>query len=295
MIALSNGYRFTFCCGSGALGFSGLGWPWEAPLRWLGLLNPHALTVVAKTVTAEPIRGNLSPWHPWTCVRLIPGGATNAVGLTNPGIDRWFQRDYLRARRNHIDLAVSVKAESSDEARELVALLWGCEVPFIEVNASCPNVKKQEDVAKIVGVLSELKSAAWPLILKLSLDQIDPDFIRAVEGNVEALHAINTIPWAKIYPQKPSPIQRYRHGQQGGVSGEPIKSLAIDAVCRLRDMTSLPIVGGGGISSLDDVLAFEEAGASAFSIGTLFLRCPWLPNQIINQYRDQHDILERIR
>ena len=89
MITLSNGHRFEYMAASGALAFDGKGWPWERPLVWSGLIRPELFTVVIKTLTRQPRKGNLRWWKPWTCTRLIPGGAVNKIGLTNPGIEWW--------------------------------------------------------------------------------------------------------------------------------------------------------------------------------------------------------------
>lgn len=92
MIRFSNGHAFEYMTASGALGFDGKGWPWEQPFRWTGLLKPSLFTSVIKTLTPGPIRGNLQ-WHnPTRCLRPIPHGVVNAVGLGNPGIDWWCKK-----------------------------------------------------------------------------------------------------------------------------------------------------------------------------------------------------------
>ena len=92
MITLSNGHAFEYMVASGALAFDGKGWPWERLLVWLGLIKPELFTVVIKSLTRNPRPGNLRWWKPWTCVRLIPGGSVNKVGLTNPGIEWWCKK-----------------------------------------------------------------------------------------------------------------------------------------------------------------------------------------------------------
>ena len=92
MITLANGHKFKYMVASGALAFDGKGWPWERPLVWLGLIKPELFTVVIKSLTRNPRPGNLRWWKPWTCVRLIPGGSVNKVGLTNPGIEWWCKK-----------------------------------------------------------------------------------------------------------------------------------------------------------------------------------------------------------
>lgn len=94
MVTLSNGHSFEFMAASGALAFDGRGWPWEKPLRWIGLLKPDLFTIVVKSLTLKPRKGNLRLWKPFGCVRLIRKGTVNAVGLTNPGIDWWVREVY---------------------------------------------------------------------------------------------------------------------------------------------------------------------------------------------------------
>ena len=89
MIKFKNGYEMEFGCASGALAWYGEGWWWEYPLRLLDVIQPHKLTIISKTLTFDPRIGNLKWWCPWRCVTLIPEGAVNSVGLTNPGYKRW--------------------------------------------------------------------------------------------------------------------------------------------------------------------------------------------------------------
>lgn len=290
MIKLSNDYMFDFACGSGALGFDGKGWPWEKPLKWLGVLDPSKFTVVLKTLTLNPIVGNLSLWHPWTCVRLLPNGSvTNCVGLTNPGITGWYKKYYPIK----YDYALSIKTSSVSEAGSIVSYLKSyniIDIKYIELNISCPNVKYlSDDLPEILRSFEYLETAKFnspiPIVLKLALDQIDERFIELCNPYVDAYHAINTIPWSVIFKNKESPIERYKHKQKGGVSGPLIHDYAINAVKRLKYMTSKPIIGGGGIDSLEAINRFKDAGAQAFSIGTCFLRQPWKPNRIIREYR----------
>jgi dihydroorotate dehydrogenase (NAD+) catalytic subunit len=290
MIRFSNGHELTFCNGSGALAFDGRGWWWEFPLRWLGILDPKAFTVVAKTVTVFPREGNLSLWHPWTCVRVLRNswstGAVNAVGLTNPGVEHWVNHHYPTAMKKGYKIAASVSPEHDIEASLLANQLMKsrADLAYIEVNLSCPNVKHVP--IDIPVMLEKLSYAKHPLVLKLSEDQITPEFIKASEKYVEAYHAINSIPWDNVMPRShKSPIQKYSHGQKGGVSGEFIFARALDAVAKLKTLTNKPVIGGGGIFHLIDVRCFEQAGAEAFSIGTCFMLRPWKPNRIVRQYQ----------
>ena len=277
-ITLSNNYVIDFCASSGALGFDGRGWPWEWPLRWIGVLDPKAFTIVAKTVTIESRKGNLSWWHPWTSVKLLSNqSVVNAIGLTNPGIYSWVAKDLKRGQSLKYNLAASISVSSIISAAQCVQAIHMCEkLPFVEVNISCPNINND---LKISTILEIFQDCGFPLVLKLGIHQINEEFIKSVDSFVEVYHAINSVPWYVLYPDKKSPLN-----SDGGLSGRTIKKIAIDAVSRLKRMTSKSIIGGGGIMCLDDVWDFEVAGASAFSIGSCFLLSPWRPNQIVEDY-----------
>jgi dihydroorotate dehydrogenase (NAD+) catalytic subunit len=285
MIRFKNGHELTFACASGALAFDGRGWWWEQPLRWLGLLDPTAFTVVAKTVTYRPKPGNLSMWHPWTCVRPVGKGLpglVNAVGLTNPGISRWVSRDYPAAKRQGYKIAASVKPETCDEAAAMADMLRPLDLAYVEANLSCPNVANDQNSAG--NVLANLQGCGHPVVLKLAQNQCTPAFVTGVDEHVDAYHAINTIPWGDLY-QDPSPIEKYRHKQKGGVSGAYIIEQAVAAVKVIRQTTDKPVIGGGGIFTVEDALRFEWAGAKAFSLGTCFTYYPWRPNRIVRAYQ----------
>ncbi len=282
MIRFSNGQEIEFFTGSGALGFDGRGWWWEYPLRWLGLIDPCALAIVVKTLTLHPRRGNLRGYAPWRCVRLLPGGTVNAVGLTNPGIEGWVRTCYPRMQRMRLQTVVSVYAESVDEATQFARLLAPLHLTAIELNASCPNVPHDLAVAHVVAIAQVLREARHPLIVKVGYDQPYVEIAQALEGIAEAVHAINAVPWRLVFPDKPSPLA---HLGGGAVSGEPIRPFVREAVAHLRQATRLPIIAGGGIYTLRDLEELWALGARAFSIGTLFLRAPWRPNRLIRQWR----------
>ncbi len=281
MIELSNGARLEFLTGSGALGFDGRGWWWEYPLRWLGLLDPHAFTIVVKTLTLHPRRGNLRWYAPWRAVRLLPGGTVNAVGLTNPGIDWWIRTCYPRMRRMGLQTIVSVFPETVEEAHQFAEKLRPLQMEGIELNASCPNVAHASAVCHVVSLAEALSTAGHPLIVKLGYDQPYLEIARALEGVAEAVHAINAVPWRIVFPDKPSPLARLGGG---AVSGEPIRPFVREAVAQLARHTRLPIIAGGGIYTVHDLEELWALGARAFSIGTLFLRAPWMPNRLVRAW-----------
>jgi dihydroorotate dehydrogenase len=101
---------------------------------------------------------------------------------------------------------------------------------------------------------------------------------------LQAIHAINTVPWSDIFGLRRSPVED-EWKSKGGVSGPLIRDHAVGAVFNIKLDCNLPVIGGGGIRTIQDVYEFEDAGADAFSIGSLFMGCPWRPNRIIKQYR----------
>lgn len=293
MITLSNEERVEFLTGSGALGFDGRGWWWEYPLRWIGVLNPRDFAIVVKTLTLRPRKGNLRWYAPWRCVRLIPGGTVNAVGLTNPGIDWWIHTCYPRMRRMGLQIVVSVYPESVAEAQAFADKLRPLQLTAIELNASCPNVAhcEADAVHHVYSIACALRASGHPLIVKVGYDQPYGTIAQAVEGVADAIHAINAVPWRLVYPDRPSPLARLGGG---GVSGEPIRPFVREAVRRLKETTRLPIIAGGGIYTLQDLQELWTLGARAFSIGTLFLRAPWMPNRLVRAWR-QLNLQEDVR
>ncbi len=201
MIALSNGHNFEFQCASGALGFDGLGYFWEKPLRWLKVIDTTKFTVVAKTVTTNPRKGNLSMLHPWTCVRLLKHGTVNCVGLSNPGIERWADHYYPRTPHN---IAASIMTDSWEDAFALGSFLDPLNLMFVELNVSCPNTEHKLS-EKLYKTVKGFKAACHhPIIVKLSSDQTKDQALveQLAMDEIEAIHAINTVPWNDIFPDK---------------------------------------------------------------------------------------------
>jgi dihydroorotate dehydrogenase (NAD+) catalytic subunit len=285
LIRLSNGAELEVLVASGALAFDGRGWIWEWPLRWLGLLDPREFAVVVKTLTRHPRRGNLRWYRPWGCVRLIPGGVVNAVGLTNPGIEWWIRRCYPTMQKMGLVTIASIYAEAPGEAAEMAKMLAPLCLAAVELNASCPNTE-DDLLTNVQAVVETARQASencpHPLIIKLSYSQDYVSIAQQLEGVVEAVHAINTVPWRVVFPGKKSPLE---HLGGGGVSGPVILPYAIEAVSKLSRAVSTPIIAGGGIQSVEDMRRLQEAGASAFSIGSLFLTRPWRPTALAREWK----------
>ncbi len=142
MIKLSNGKVLDFLAASGALAYDGRGWLWEYPFRWLGLIEPRLFTIVVKSLTRKPRKGNLRWYKPWSCIRLISGGVINAVGLTNPGIEWWISSCYPKIQEISLDVIVSIYPETVEECLEMISMLNSLDIVAVEINASCPQHRR---------------------------------------------------------------------------------------------------------------------------------------------------------
>ncbi|MBI2484063.1 hypothetical protein HYV71_02675 [Candidatus Uhrbacteria bacterium] len=288
MITLSNGHSFEHMAASGALAFDGKGWPWEQPLRWAGLLDPSLFTVVIKTLTRHPRKGNLRWYNPLRCVRFMRTGAVNAVGLTNPGIEWWCEKIGPTINKNDIAMMGSILSDANtDELAEMTEMLNAFDLVGLEVNASCPNTQGEMlgNVETVIEGLTKVKAKTrFPLVVKLSVMHDIEHLVKRLEGLVEAI-SINTVPWAKMFPDTKSPLSKFGGG---GVSGKIAQPYTWDMVQRLVALTSLPVIGPG-VWDYNDIASLRMLGASAISFGSLFMRYPWRPT--LYARRDTNEIL----
>ncbi len=285
MITFSNGHKFKFVTASGALAFDGQGWPWEKPLRWIGLLDPTLFTNVTKTLTRSPRRGNLRWSHPWSVVKgLSGGGIVNAIGLTNPGIEWWLEK-VAPAIPEGLHIVPSIEANDERETADMIQLLGGA--PFIrgiELNLSCPNARENGDrtTEKIVTICRHAaKISMVPLIAKLSYTHDYVGIAKEIEKEkkIESL-SINSVPWEAIYPERPSPLAKYGGG---GVSGRLIQDYTWEMVEELAIASKIPVIGPS-VWDYDDIQTITDKGAKAVSFGSVFVRHPWRPTLFVRRW-----------
>ncbi len=287
MIIFSNGHRFQFMTASGALAFDGKGWPWEWPLRWIGLLQPELFTIVTKTLTRQPREGNLRWSHPWTVVKKIgEDGMVNAIGLTNPGIE-WWIREIAPHIPKRYQIIVSLEAVDPDETMEMVAMLNGHPgdgLKGIELNLSCPNSPHAGDRSTETALLIcevAARVSPLPLIAKLSYTH---DYVAIAKGlqkikKMEAL-SINSIPWRVIFPHASSPLEQFGGG---GVSGKSIQSLSWKMMKELSAASTIPVIGPS-VWDYEDIRRIFDQGAKAVSFGSVFVHHPWRPTQFVRRW-----------
>lgn len=283
MIKLSNGYKFEYMVASGALAFDGKGWPHEKYFlryfkKWLDL---SLFTIVAKTVTYNPRKGNLRLWCPWQCIKKIPDGVVNAVGLTNKGIEWWAEKVGVFADQKKIPLVGSIFSDKIEHLVEMARIMNDFDLVALEINASCPDTGAEflGNTARIVAGCQEVKKVSrFPLILKVSVVHNINEILSYIKEIIEAI-SINSVPWKVIFPNKKSPLE-YLGG--GGVSGKIAQCCTWPLVRDLVAITSIPVIGPS-VWNFEDMQRLRNLGAQAISFGSIFLKYPWRPTKFVKR------------
>ncbi len=291
MITLSNGHHFEYLAASGALAYDGRGWPWEWPLRWCNLIDPSLFTIVTKTLTYHPRRGNLRWSHPWSCVKTLKDGVVNAIGLTNPGFEWWLKNIAPRIPVRRYALVCSIMEDDPKRLVEMVQALNPIPIRAIELNASCPNTEHEitKNVEKIVESIQQIHAvSAHPIFLKLSIQQDYLALAKATEGHVEAL-SINSIPWKIAFPEHISPLDSLGGG---GVSGKIAQKFTWKMVRDLSANTRTPVIGPG-VWEFEDLQKIRNLGAKAISFGSIFMRYPWRSTAFVRRERGEGSVLSQ--
>lgn len=237
--------------------------------------------VVTKGVANVPWPGNPTPR-----IAETYGGMINAIGLQNPGIDVFCERDIPFLKKYDTKIIVNVCGKSERDYVEVVERLAGEPVDMLEINISCPNVKEGgiafgQNAANIEHITKAIKNVAkQPVIMKLSPNVTDiTEMAKAAEaGGADVLSLINTITGMKI------DINRQTFAvanKTGGLSGPAVKPVAVRMVYQVANAVKIPIIGMGGIAMAEDALEFILAGATAVSIGTANFHNPSTTLEVI--------------
>ena len=224
--------------------------------------------VVTKGVANVPWPGNPTPR-----IAETYGGMMNAIGLQNPGINVFCERDIPFLKKFDTKIIVNVCGKSTEEYCEVVERLADEPVDMLEINISCPNVKEGgiafgQNPKAVEDITREVKKyAKQPVIMKLSPNVTDiTETAKAAEaGGADVLSLINTLTGMKI------DIHRQTFAianKTGGLSGPAVKPVAVRMVYQVANAVKVPIIGMGGISTYEDAVEFILAGASAVSVGT---------------------------
>ena len=242
--------------------------------------------VVTKGVANVPWPGNPTPR-----VAEVYGGMLNAIGLQNPGIDVFVQRDIPFLTHYDTRIIVNVCGKTASDYIEVVERLAEQPVDMLEINISCPNVKEGgiafgQNAASVEEITKEVKKyARQPVIMKLSPNVTDiTEMAKAAEaGGADVISLINTLTGMKI------DVNRRKFAlanRTGGMSGPAVHPIAVRMVYQAAQAVNIPIIGMGGVQSTEDALELILAGATAVSVGTANFTNPTATIDIINGIQD---------
>lgn len=250
--------------------------------------------VIVKGTTLLPREGNDYPRMAET-----PMGMLNCVGLQNKGVDYFCESIYPKIKDIDTNMIVNVSGNAPDNYAECAARINELEnIPAIELNISCPNVKQGgmafgttvEGASAVVKAVREVYKKT--LIVKLSPNVTDiVSIAKAVEAEgADAVSLINTLMGTKIDIEKRKIVLSIG---TGGLSGPCVKPVAVRMVNQVSKAVKIPVVGLGGISSTEDAIEFLMAGATAIEIGTANFLDPAISEKVaigINEWLDNHGV-----
>lgn len=249
--------------------------------------------VVTKGVANVPWPGNPTPR-----VAETYGGMLNAIGLQNPGIEVFCERDLPFLQQFDTKVIVNVCGKTVEDYLEVVERLGDEPVDMLEINVSCPNVKEGaiafgQNAQTLCQVTQAVKRRAkQPVIMKLSPNVTDiAEMARAAEaGGADAVSLINTLTGMKIDVEKRRFVLANR---TGGLSGPAIKPVAVRMVYQASHAVKIPVIGMGGIQTAADALEFILAGASAVAVGAANFFNPYATVEIVDgiaEYMERHGV-----
>ncbi|MCR5116291.1 MAG: dihydroorotate dehydrogenase [Lachnospiraceae bacterium] len=249
-------------------------------------------------VTTKGVASVAWPGNPVPRVTEVYGGMLNAIGLQNPGIDVFVERDIPFLKKYDTKIIVNVCGKTVEEYLKVVERLASEPVDMLEINVSCPNVKEGaiafgQDAGCLENITREIKKIAkQPVIMKLSPNVTRiADMAKAAEaGGADAISLINTITGMKI------DIERRKFvlaNKTGGMSGPAIKPVAVRMVYEASHAVSIPVIGMGGIATAEDAIEFMMAGATMIAVGAANFVNPNATLDIIDgivAYMQKHNI-----
>lgn len=249
--------------------------------------------ISTKGMTLEPRVGNPVP-------RIAEGDSVilNAVGLQNPGVESFIEKDLGYLKSKGVVIIANVAGKTLEDYGKICARLNGL-VDFVELNISCPNVKaggmafgiKPESIKEVTRV-SKNSLTKTPLMVKLSpnVESISVNAKAAEDSGADCVSLINTLTGMVIDLERRKPIIA---NNTGGVSGAGIRPIALRMVYEAAHAVKIPVIGMGGIASGEDALSFMMAGAKAVQVGTAnFTNANAMPEIIsqMNAWLDGHNI-----
>ncbi|MDR1362591.1 MAG: dihydroorotate dehydrogenase [Spirochaetaceae bacterium] len=266
-------FRNPVIAASGTFGYGG---------EYEGLLDIAALGGICTkglTLTAREGNGGERLWE-------TPSGLLNSIGLENPGIEAFIDKELPRLRALGPAVIANLSGSSVDEYQRGAELLSASSIDMVELNISCPNVKQGGmsfglDAEAAASVVAPVRSACKkPLMVKLS--PAAPDIAAVaracVRHGADALSLVNTFRGMAIDIHKRRPVF---DNVAAGLSGPAIRPLALHIIWELYERVNVPIIGLGGIARAEDAIEFLMAGAAAVQVGSATFANPGAMNQII--------------
>lgn len=251
--------------------------------------------IATKGTTLNKRTGNLAPR-----IAETPSGMLNSVGLQNPGIDHFIEKDLPYLMQKDTVILANFAGSTVEECVAVAEKLDATDVHMLELNISCPNVKQG---GAAFGTSCEMasevtsrvrKATTKPLVVKLSPNVTSiTDIAKAVEAaGADALSLINTLLGMRIDINTGRPILR---NNVGGMSGPAVFPIAVRMVWQTANAVNIPIIGMGGVSSGRDAIELMMAGASAVQVGAAIFTDPLAPVRIVeemNEFLDNKGIAD---
>ena len=244
--------------------------------------------VVTKAISLYPRAGNKH-----LRITETKAGMINSIGLENVGIEKFIEVKLPELTENNINFVMNVAGSTLDEYVKVAKICDDNNIKAIELNVSCPNVKAgclefgtdENSLYELVSAVRAVYNGFLIVKLTPNVTSIEKLGIAAQKAGANALSAINTLKGTSI---KIDFIKGkfYKTIVQGGYSGIGIKPVAVGAVSRLVKAVDIPVIGMGGIETLDDVLEFFAAGAEAVQIGTANFTHPETAGKLVKELED---------
>ncbi len=227
------------------------------------------------------------PGNPAPRIAETPSGMLNSVGLQNPGIDHFIEKELPYLKSKNTVVVANIAGSNEDEYRAVAEKLDATDVDLIEVNISCPNVKAGgaafgvfcESAARITKIVRE--STTKPIMMKLSPNVTNiVDIAKACESEgADSVSLINTLLGMRIDIRTKRPILK---NNVGGMSGPAIFPIAVRMVWQVANGVNIPVCGMGGISTWQDAVEMMMAGASIVQVGCAVFNDPLCPVKIVD-------------
>jgi len=247
--------------------------------------------VVTKAITREPRTGNDGQR-----VLEVHGGMINSIGLENIGIEKFIETRLPILKAKNIEFIINIAGASQDEYMQVAEICEANKIKAIELNISCPNVKQgclefgtdEKTLFKLISNVRNVYKGCLIVKITPNVTSVEKIALAAQNAGTDCISAINTVKALalKLYYDKNRKQFVKTRQIQGGLSGKAVKPIALGVVSRLSQVLDIPIIGIGGIYSLEDVFEFFAVGADAVQIGTANFTNPDISGSIVNQLQN---------